>query len=345
MRIVERGTIDNADSAFAQTAVLEDGSLLSAFSDAGGQFATGGTSLSRSRDGRTWSPRETLLGAVAHPRTTNFLKASASTRTRTVFAYGARQQQPESVVFDDRRYDAVLCRSIDGGSTWSSPATVPFPTHALEISHGVLALRSGRLLAPAATIEEGRLGERVLVAISDDDGLTWPRHATALVDPDGELGFLEQKLTQLNDGRILATAWAVSLADASDRSNHFAISDDEGETWSAPHSMEIFGQTLSAVQLPDERFLLAYNRRYGEQGVVLALAQLNGLTWKVEQEILGYDPDIRRLSRTGESLAEEMLDFQFGFPILLLRDRESALLTYWSVEDGSCGVRWASIRF
>jgi hypothetical protein len=76
--IVERGTIDGADSAFAQTAALEDGTLLAAFSDAGGQFATGGTSLSRSRDGRTWSPRETLLGAIANPRTTNFLKASVS---------------------------------------------------------------------------------------------------------------------------------------------------------------------------------------------------------------------------------------------------------------------------
>jgi hypothetical protein len=77
---------------------------------------------------------------------------------------------------------------------------------------------------------------------------------------------------------------------------------------------------------------------------VLALAQLNGLTWEVEQEILGYDPRIQRPARTGESLAEEMLDFQFGFPLLLLRDHESALLTYWSVEDGSCGVRWASVR-
>jgi len=344
MRVSERGTIDSADSAFAQTAILADGTLLAAFSDAGGQFATGGTSLSRSADGRVWSSRQTLLAAIAQPRTTNFLKASTSLRTNTVFAYGARQQQPEDVIFDDRRYDAVLCRSTDHGSTWSPPETVPFPTHALEISHGVLALQSGRLLAPAATIEEGRLGERVLVAISDDDGLTWHRHSTALFDPEGKLGFLEQKLTQLNDGRILATSWTVDLADASDRSNHFAISEDDGETWTSPRSMGIFGQTLSAVQLPDGRFLLAFNRRYGEQGIVLALANLEGDAWQVEQEVLGYDPNVQRAARTGTSLAEEMLDFQFGYPILLLRDDQSALLTYWSVEGGSCGVRWASVQ-
>lgn len=343
MRVLERGTIDDNGSAFAQVAMMGDGALLCTFSNAGGQFATGGTSQSRSDDGRTWSEAEVIFPATRSPRSTNFLKPTRSRATGTVFAYGARQSQPDGTVFDDRRYDAVLIRSDDDGRTWQEPTVVPFPTRALEISHGILALASGRLLAPAATTEPGRLGERVLVAISDDDGLSWPDHATALVDPDEQLGFLEQKLTLLDDGRILATSWAVSLDDCTDRPNHFSLSDDDGQTWSVPKSMGIDGQTLSAVHLGGERFLLAYNRRYGDQGVVVALATFGGEEWKVDQDLLAYDPASQRTGRVAQSLADEMLDFAFGFPTLTRLKDSTVLLTYWSVEGDRCGIRWAHI--
>lgn len=342
IRLLDRGTIDEHDSAFPQVAMLGDGGLLCTFSDAGGQFATGGTGMARSTDGRRWEPAGTLLPASADPVATNFLKPSRSSVTGTVFAYGSRSSQPPGVVFDDRRYEAIVCRSTDDGRTWSTPVAVPFPTAALEVSHGILPLPSGRLLAPTATTEPGALGAQVLVAISDDDGLTWPRHVVAMEDPERQCGFLEQKLTLLPDGRILATAWTVTLDDVTDRPNHWSISADDGETWTDPAPMPVHGQTLSAVPLGGDRLVLLYNRRYGEQGIVAVVARLNPYgDWDLGDEVLVHDAAASRSGRQADTLADEMLDFKFGFPTGILLPDRTVLVTFWSVEDDICGVRWA----
>ena len=214
----------------------------------------------------------------------------------------------------------------------------------MEISHGILALPTGRLLAPAATIEHGRLGEHVLVAISDDGGATWPRTALAFDDPDDVLGYLEQKLTLLGDGKVLATAWTVTLDGLVDQPNSYSLSFDDGETWTRPRSMGTNGQTLSTVHLGDDRFLLLYNRRYGEQGIVAAVARLqrqrlDGDDWLVVDETLLYDPGSRRQGRQRPDGVSEMLDFEFGFPTATLRRDGTIMATYWSVEDGAaaCG--------
>src|SRR5690606_8977043 len=105
-----------------------------------------------------------------------------------VYAYGARSTQLDDVRFGERYSEAIVCTSTDGARTWSAPTVVTMPTTALEISHAICALPSGRLLAPAATIDDGRLGERVIAAVSDDGGATWPRTVTVMQDPAGELG-------------------------------------------------------------------------------------------------------------------------------------------------------------
>ena len=123
--------------------------------------------------------KERCSAATADPPTSNFLKLSRSVDGNVLYAYGARSRQVDDTRFGERASEAIFCTSIDGGRSWSDPDVVPMPTAALEISHGILALPSGRLLAPAATIEHGLLGEHVLVAISDDGGGTWPRTAIA----------------------------------------------------------------------------------------------------------------------------------------------------------------------
>ena len=347
--VVARGTIDDRDSAFPQATELADGTMICSYSNAGGQYSTGGTDWARfDDDTRTWTVEGTLLGATAEPPTSNFLKLSRSVDGNVLYAYGARSHQVDNTKFGERTSEAVFCTSLDGGRSWSDPRRVPMPTSALEISHGILALPSGRLLAPAATIEPGLLGERVLVAISDDGGGTWPRTSIALDDPDDRLGYLEQKLTLLGDGRVLATAWTVTLDGLVDQPNSYALSDDCGETWSAPRSIGTTGQTLSATHLGADRFLLLYNRRYGRQGIVAALARLPaGETtedWVVDAEALLYDPGSRRDGRQRGDGVSEMLDFEFGFPTATLRRDGTILATYWSVEDGKCGVRWASVE-
>lgn len=349
IQVTQRGTIDDRDSAFPQATELVDGTMVCSYSNDGGQFATGGTDWARLDDAtRTWHVEGTVLPETSDPPSSNFLKISRSVDGAVIYAYGALSRQEGDLRFGERISEAVFCRSADGAVSWSAPSTIPMPTAALEISHGILALPSGRLLAPAATIEPGRLGAQVVVAISDDGGLTWPQTAIALVDPDGAFGYLEQKLTLLADGRVMATAWTVTLDGIVDQPNSYAISEDGGETWSPPRSMGINGQTLSAVHLGDDRFLLLYNRRYGHQGIVGAVARLDGGSaagrWTVDAEILVHDAERKRDGRRHAGGVDEMLDFEFGFPTATARVDGSYLVTYWSVEEGRCGVRWAMLQ-
>ena len=350
IEILDRGTIDDRDSAFPQVVELPNGDLIAAYSNHGGQFVTGGTDWSRSTDGgRTWQHEGTLLAATSDPETTNFLKPSISRDGRTIYAYGSRLRASTHDGFGGRPTDAIFVTSSDSGRSWSEPTLIPMPTDRLEISHGILVLESGRLLAPTATIEPARFGERVLVAISDDGGRTWPRHSVAMQDPGGRYGYLEQKLAELAPGRVVASAWTTTMTDMDDTTNSYAISDDGGWTWSAPRSIGTRGQTLSVVPLgpnAGDRVMLLYNRRYGQQGIVMAIARMTDENWPIEFEALLFDAHGRRAGQERENGVAEMLDFKFGFPTAIRLRDGSYLASWWSVEDpsGRSGVRWAKLR-
>jgi hypothetical protein len=83
---------------------------------------------------------------------------------------------------------------------------------------------------------------------------------------------LEQKLAELTPDRLIASAWTVTLGGVVDQPNSYATSNDGGLSWSAPRFIGTMGQTISVVPLHDDRVMLLYNRRYGEQGIVMALA-------------------------------------------------------------------------
>ena len=291
IEILGTGRIDERESAFPQAVQLPGGDILCSFNVGGGAHVTGGSDWARSTDGgETWEVEGTLL-----PRkegSTNALKLSLSADGRTVYAYGSRHFARATKVFGDSENEPVFLRSSDGGRTWSGPRSIPMKGHGtLEISHGILPLRSGRLLAPAATLDSpDTLGKQVLAAVSDDGGETWPRHAVVFEDPNERLGYLEQKLAQVDDGLLIATCWTVTLGDVVDQEDSYVISRDDGLTWSAPRSTGIRGQTMTPVPLGGNRLLVLYNRRYGDQGIVMNLVTFTPEGWEIHYEGLMYDP-------------------------------------------------------
>lgn len=349
IEILDRGTIDDRDSAFPQAVELRNGDLLASYSNDGGQNVTGGTDWSRSTDGgRTWRREGTLLPVERDGRS-NFLKLSLSRDGRTIYAYGSRFIEVADGGFGENPCEAIVCTSADDGNTWSAPQRIPMPSDVLEISHGILATSSGRLLAPTATIHPGALGERVLVAVSDDGGRTWPRHAVAMQDPNAVVGYFEQKIAELSPGRLVAAAWTVTLDDVSDRPNSYTISEDDGLTWTAPRSIGTRGQTISVVPLgpgAGDRVLLLYNRRYGDQAIVMAVARMTDSEWPIEFEGVMYDARARREGRVRADGVAEMIDLKFGFPTAFRMRDGTFFATWWSAEDasGRTGIRWAKLR-
>jgi len=347
IEILDTGRLDERESAFPQAVQLPDGDLLCSFSVGGGALVTGGTDWARSTDGgMNWTLEGTLLPYDPVGDWANFLKLSLSADGGTVYAYGSWIAADKDEDFGERRTRVVFCESRDGGRQWSAPRDVPLPVDCpLEVSHALLPLPSGRLLAPAATLPAAdRLGEQVLVAITDDHGSTW-NHAVVFQDPQGELGFFEQKLASLGGDRLLATAWTVTLGDYVDRPNSFSLSNDGGCTWTAPRSTGIQGQTMTPVPLADDRLLVLYNRRHGDQAIRGCLVTMADEGWQLHAEHTLYDA--RTHYQRGTDVAsgiDELNAFAFGFPTAIALQDGTFLATHWCVEGGVCGIRWTRLR-
>lgn len=344
--ILSTGRLDERESAFPQAVQLPSGDILCSFSVGGGQFVHGGTDWARSTDGGlTWRREGELLPPTSDPPSANFLKLSLSADGQTVYAYGTRYWGPVDEAFGQRRGEALFCTSRDQGRTWSEPQVIPMPDCPLEISHAILPLSSGRLLAPTGLLtSKDRLGEEVRVAVSDDGGRTWPAQRTVFKDPAGKLGFWEQKLAQIAPGIVMAVAWTVSLGDYKDQCDSFSISRDDGWSWGPHQSTGIRGQTMSILPLGGDRLLVLYNRRYGAQGIVMCLVTFTESAWTVHAERLMYDAcAFRDGPASGSTGVDELASFQFGFPTAIRLHDGTFLVTHWCVEQNKCGIRWTKL--
>lgn len=348
IEILGTGRVDERGSAFPQAVQLPNGDILCSFSVGGGAFAQGGTDWARSTDGgKTWRLEGTILPMTASPKTVNHLKLTLSPDGKTIYAYGSRSYLDRAKRYEQGHNEPVFCRSTDGGRTWSAPQVVPLPhPYALEISHGMLALSSGRLLAPSATYPtHERLGEQVYAVISDDGGKTWPKHAVVFQDPNKKFGYLEQKLAELAPGRVIACCWTVTLGGVVDQPDSFTLSDDDGATWAPPVSTGIRGQTMTPISLGGDRLLVLYNRRYGDQGVVMLLVTFTKKRWTVRHEGIMYDARTQRQwppdVKTGD---QEWAGFEFGFPTAVKLRDGTFLATHWCKEQGKVGIRWTKLR-
>jgi hypothetical protein len=345
LRILSTGRLDERESAFPQAVALPSGDVLCSFGVGGGQYVHGGTDWARSTDhGETWRLEGEMLPPTTNPTSANFLKLSLSPDGKTIYAYGTRYWGSVEAGFGERRGEAIFCTSTDDGHTWSPPQVIPMPDVPLEVSHAITPLASGRLLAPTGLLShKDRLGDEVLVAVSDDGGKTWPAHRTVFKDPQGKLGFWEQKICEFAPKKLLAVCWTVTLGDYRDQEDSFAISHDDGWTWGPHRSTGIRGQTMSALPLGDDRLLVLYNRRYGQQGIVMCLATFTETGWTVRHEGLMYDARALRDGPGGNSGVDELASFQFGFPTAVALKDGHYLATHWCVEQGKSGIRWTKL--
>jgi len=343
IQINETGRVDERDSAFPQIVQLPNGDILCSFSVGGGANVTGGTELALSRDGgRTWQPKGVILAPTTSPVTCNYLRLSIDRTNNRLFAYGSRTYDNDGTkAFGEKKNEPIICSSDDWGETWSPPVVIDsIEDCPLEISHGVTHLSSGRMIAPAATLpSKDKLGETVYLAVSDDHGQTWSKHVKVFHDPAGKYGFFEHKFCELSPGRVMGVCWTVTLGDSVDQENHFVISDDNGDTWSTFHPTGIMGQTMTPFWLGDDRLLVLYNRRYGQQGVVALLVRFTETSWQIEHETLLYDAKAVR-EREQNTGIDELKAFAFGFPTAIALSDGQYLATHWSVENDKCGIRW-----
>lgn len=244
----------------------------------------------------------------------------------------------------------ALCwsRSDDSGVTWLEPQPIPMPfPGSAESACPMCVTRRGTWHAcysPYNTFDPHVKPERnqVVLLSSRDRGRTW-RHTSMLRWANPLSTAAEAWVIELADGRLLGTCWNLNQRDGSDFPNAYAVSDDDGVTWSPTRSTGILGQSTALCALPDGRALFVYNqRKHGEPGVWLAAVRPTADDFGIE-----WNHVLWRAAPpgTGTSGHADWTNFSFGEPSITLLADGSLLAVWWCAGENGRGIRYCKLRW
>lgn len=268
--------------AWPNLTLLPDGSINATIfgRPSHGQVA-GAAECWHSPDGQFWTKRGTPAPNDPHTNRMNVAAGLATNGDLLVLCSGwtdvKQPQRPKQADFRDDILSAWVCRSSDGGKTWSRIKEFPAPdagwTHYIpfgDIKAGEdgalhVSCYGGEFTDPTKSTKTKAY--RSWHFLSDDDGKTWRR--TSIIHPTGN----ETTLLCLGGRRWMAAARETGM--------DIFFSEDDGATWSAPQRVtqksEINGHLL---RLKDGRILLSYGSRIRDQtGVLAKLSSDEGRTW------------------------------------------------------------------
>ena len=274
--------VDNV-CAWPNLTVLRDGTITATIfgQPSHGQVA-GAAECWASSDGLFWERRG--VPAPNDPSTNRMNVAAGLARNGDLLVLCSgwtdvkQPERPKQSAFRDAILRTWVCRSSDGGRTWTQHkdfvATekgwteyIPFGD-ILVGEDGSLhtSCYGGELIDPTKDGKKTKNG-RAWHFRSDDDGRTW--RPTSVI----ALGHNETTLLHLGAKRWLAA----SRSDAVD----LFRSDDDGETWQGPLRVTEKNELNGHLQrLKDGRLLLSYGSRVkGRYGVLARLSSDEGLTW------------------------------------------------------------------
>jgi hypothetical protein len=235
-------------------------------------------------------------------------------------------------------------RSTDHGLTWDETVEIdasPFisaysPRNIVELPDGRLIFTAGAadpmfssplgFGKPPNVLLNG-MGNRlvdgeivrepstVFICVSHDQGRTWPeikeiaRHEELyFVEPAMVLAASGRLVCHLRNCRQTGHLWQV-------------VSDDGGETWSAPEMTPIWGHPAHLVCLGDGRLLSVYGHRRDPIGIRACVSKDEGNTWDYENEYV---------------IRDDMVSHSIGYPVSIVLEDDSIFTVYWN--DNAEGI-------
>jgi hypothetical protein len=312
------------------------------------------TIIVRSRDdARTWCVEGPLL--TAPPAATTHTIRTSKLVDGTLVGFGGlhhRSLSEEGLVNRETGgfvpTDLFIVRSFDGGHSWSAPELIdpPLVGPSWEICHPVVELRNGRWLAPTATWKgwngENPSGEQSVVLISDDGGKSWPIFGRTFDGRREAISHLEQSVIELQDGRILDVCWVFDMRTGRTYPTKYAVSADNGETFSEPLLTGFYAETCKVIQLFDGRLLCAY-RRHDQPGLWATLAELEGNKWKNIVHVPLWQGHVSGSEVEGKG-ADKLSALKLGYPSLCQINEREVLLLFWCEEDCITNIRWIRLQ-
>jgi len=311
--------------------------------------------LSRSRDGgESWQEQGPLW---PHLRTTHSLFGSISrTDSGQLFVYGSSTpitRSGETFWCDAtqglKQNELFWASSKDDGRNWTEPQRIPLRIPGAAEAPGPLCItQRGRWVAcyaPYNTFDSSvsvDRGQIVLIA-SDDGGITW-QHTAMLRFPEPNAGGAEAWVIQLTDGRLLGASWHLDHRGQAEYPNPYALSMNEGKSWSRTRSTGINGQSTALAALPPDRALFVHNRRkQGEAGVWMSVVKPTAEDFGVQHsESVWRAETSTQTGTSGEHM--QWTDFAFGEPSVVVLSDQTLLVTFWCVQPSGRGIGYVKLR-
>ena len=234
-----------------------------------------------SAHGQQWDRRSTITEHAPHTVRMNAAAGLAADGDFLVVCSGWTDQKqpnrPKQSPFRDDILRSWVCRSTDGGRTWTKSEDFPAPeagwTEYVPFGDVLVAadrsLRMscyhGRYTDPTASSKTNAW--RSWLFRSDDDGASWK--PTTVIGPKNNETFL------FHSGE---TRW---LAAARLDAMELFRSDDDGRTWQGPQRVTARNEiNAHLARLADGRLLMTYGNRVDQQfGVLAKLSTDDGATW------------------------------------------------------------------
>ena len=184
---------------------------------------------------------------------------------------------PAGTEFGDATAPATwVCRSTDGGATWTHVETVSVPEGAdYFIPFGdITDAGDGTLFTTCYSTKA------VWLLVSRDDGLTWPEYR--LISE----GYNETDILSLGGGNWLALARCATASGMG-----LFRSEDGGQTWVLQETVTLPAQHPGhLLRLRDGRLLMSFGvRNPGLHGVGVRLSDDEGRTWGIPRVLVQYD--------------------------------------------------------
>lgn len=337
---------------------MENGELLSSFVIAEAfEAANSDTYLSKSKDGgNTWSNPIPLLPPSEKIQQSNCARITYLGNGEVV-AFVVRSDRrlhpteglanPDNLGFVPT--DLLLVRSHDFGNTWGSPENIKAPVvgPSFEACSPIVTLMDGRWIWPTSTWRgwDGYSpnGMKMIAFVSYDQGKTWPEYLNIMDGRSEQVIYWEGKIIELDDNRLISTAWAYDEKNKEDRPNHYSVSKDGGETWTSPTSTGIHGQTLALAKIHDNQLITVY-RRMDKQGLWASIAHLEDEKWINDGESCLWGGVEGQENGHGNNMVKIFNELRFGAPCINGIAKGSYFICFWCYEQLVSNIRWIKIN-